>query len=121
MCPACLSSYPDGGFGEPHAPHAGSDALHTWRKKVLGHNENRAFQALHDFEGAVQIIEAGADEQVAHQAVQNYANAVADKMKLSYSVMKNAPHSLVNNELQNEYERLLADWVVSQGAFKVSS
>lgn len=112
----CLSlrvpaSYPDEGFDEPQLPHVGSDALHAWRQKALPYSENRAFSALNSFEGLIQIIEAGADEQVAHRAVQNYVDAVRDKQKLHYKVMKDAPHSLVHADLQNEYESLLTSWV----------
>jgi esterase/lipase len=114
----CLSlrvpaSYPDEGFDEPQLAHAGSDALHTWREKELSYNENRAFKALHDFSGPVQIIEAGADEVVTRQAPQNYAHALAAKTRLSYSIMRNAPHSLVDDQLQYEYEQLLTAWVKS--------
>lgn len=114
----CLSlrvpaSYPDEGFDKPQLPHIGSKALHVWRQKSLHYSENRAFNALHDFQGQVQIVEAGADEQVAHQAVQNYVDAVRNKQRLSYVVMKNAPHSLVNDELQHGYASLLTDWAKS--------
>jgi esterase/lipase len=107
------ASYPDKGFSEPQLPHAGSKALHEWRKKALHYSENRAFNTLHEFQGKVQIIEAGADEQVAHQAVQNYVDAVEAKQRLNYVVMENAPHSLVSAELQDEYETLLVEWVKS--------
>lgn len=114
----CLSlrvpaSYPDDGFEKPHLPVAGSDALHNWRKKPLRYTQNRAFGALHDFTGPVQIIEAGADEQVDRQAIQNYVDAVADKERLSYALMEGAPHSLVSEELQSEYEDLLIGWAQS--------
>jgi len=114
----CLSlrvpaGYPDEGFDEPQLPQVGSEALRVWRQKALHYSKNRAFNALHNFKGPVQIIEAGADEQVAHQAVQNYADAIQDTQKLHYTVMKDAPHSLVNDELQHEYETLLTDWVKS--------
>jgi esterase/lipase len=105
------SSYPDEGFNAPQLPHAGSEALHEWRKKALHYSENRAFNALHEFQGKVQIIEAGADEQVARQAVQNYVDAVEGRQSLNYAVMENAPHSLVTAELQGEYEGLLIGWV----------
>jgi esterase/lipase len=114
----CLSlrvpaTYPDEGFTDPHLPQVGSEALHAWRRKEQGYEENRAFRALHAFTGDVQIVEAGDDEVVPHQAPQNYANALADKGKLDYVIMTGAPHSLVNDKLQHEYEQLLAGWVKS--------
>ena len=87
--------------------------MRIWRQQTTPYDKNRAFRALHDFEGQAQIIEAEADERVAHQTVQNYVDAVRDKQKLQYRVMKNAPHSLINDALQHEYEELLIDWVQS--------
>jgi esterase/lipase len=114
----CLSlrvpaSYPDEGFEDPQLPQAGSNALQDWRAKELHYSGNRAFQTLHDFAGEVLIIEAGADEDVPRQAPQNYANAMADKSRLQYAVMDSAPHTLANDELRAEYERLLSDWAKS--------
>jgi dienelactone hydrolase len=112
----CLSlrvpaNYPDAGFEEPQVPQLESGASRIFRSKKSGYNENKALRALHDFKGNVQIIEAGADEIVARQSPQNYANAVSGKAKLSYSVMEGAPHRLASDILQTEYEHLLTDWV----------
>jgi len=112
----CLSlrvpaNYPDEGFNDPQLAQKGVTCDFTaWRQQKIGPAENQALLALHNFKGPVQIIEAGADEQVAHQVIQNYVDAVGDKQRLSYSVMKDAPHSLVNGKLTEEYLSLLVDW-----------
>ena len=105
------ASYPDEGLNEPQeAQRTASNDFAEWRKQKLGPNDNRAFKALHDFRGKVQIIEAGADEMVCHQVTENYVNAVANRQQLEYVVMQNAPHRLANQELAAEYETLLTNW-----------
>lgn len=116
---ACLSlrvpaSYPDEGFTDPQLPQARTPQLAAWRQKPLHYGQNSAFQALHDFKGSIQIIEAGDDELVCHQAVQNYADSVNDPSKLRHDVMPEAPHSLVNEQLQERYVTLLTAWVKKQ-------
>lgn len=116
----CLSlrvpaSYPDEGFTAPQFPQSHPDSLIAWSKRKVDHADNYAFEALHNFAGNIQIIEAGSDELVGHQAVQNYVDAVRDKTKLSYFVMEGAPHGLANDALQAQYEQLLSEWVQSIG------
>lgn len=111
----CLSlrvpaSYPDTGFDDALLPQIDAPSLAPWRRQVMKPEDNRAFQALHDFTGDVQIVEAGADEVVPSQAPQNYAHAIGDPARLSYATMENAPHSLINQSLQAEYEQILTSW-----------
>jgi len=112
----CLSlrvpaTYPDEGYTDPQLAQFDSKEQEEWRKKEVSYTENHGFKLLHDFKGKVLIIEAGADEIVNAQAPKNYANAVADKTKLTYKVMLGAPHRLENERLQTEYEKLLTAWV----------
>lgn len=113
----CLSlrvpaTYPDEGFNKPQlAQQKNSKDFAEWRRKKLTYSKNHAFKALHDFNGNVQIIEAGADELVASQAPKNYADAVSNKSMLTYEVMSDAPHRLENEELQADYEKRLIAWV----------
>lgn len=115
----CLSlrvpaNYPDEGFDKSHvAQKNNSNDFKDWRARQLHYTENQVLQALHNFKGKVQIIEAGADEIVNRQVPKNYASAMANKAKLAYHVMQNAPHSLVNNQLRAEYEKLLTAWVLT--------
>lgn len=113
----CLSlrvpaNYPDEKFDqlEPVSLHSRRGLYWEWRSTPLQASQNLALGALHTFNGPVQIVEAGKDNQIPRQTVLNYLNAVADKSKLTYDVMKDAPHSLVNDKLQAEYEKLLTSW-----------
>lgn len=113
---ACLSlrvpaSYPDEGYDEPQAAQGDADNMMRWRAQALDYSQNHAFQALHDFSGPVQIIEAGADELVPAQSPKNYGAAIADQTKLTYEVMPDAPHRLISPALQADYEKRLLAWV----------
>lgn len=115
----CLSlrvpaSYPDEGYNEPKVAQSEEGQQETWRFKKLDYTQNHAFQTLHDFKGNVQIVEADHDEIVPHQAVQNYADAVSDKLKLTHDILKDAPHRLENQRLQSDYVRLLTTWAQKQ-------
>jgi len=110
---ACLSlrvpaSYPDEGFTAPKL-RIPSVKTWEWRNQPLDPN-NKAFHALHNFKGEVQIIESENDELVPHQAVQNYADSVPDKSKLQYTVMRGAPHTLTAEKHKEEYVELLTNW-----------
>ncbi len=83
-----------------------------WRRKKLDTAHNKALAALHAFGGPVQIIESGEDEQIPHQTVVNYINAMVSQDNLTYDVMKGAPHSLSSEKLQAEYVTLLTNWVM---------
>lgn len=115
---SCMSlrvpaTYPDEGFTDPQLPQIDHDELVAWRKRPMNYDQNMAFQALHDFDGPVMIIESGADIVVPHQACQNYAQATTDPAKLRYEVIENAPHSFTSDSQHAEYGRLLASWATS--------
>lgn len=115
----CLSlrvpaSYPDEGFNEPQLAQGDPDGFMQWRKQKLDFTQNHAFKALHNFNGKVQIIEAEADDLVPSQAPKNYAEAITDKIQLTYEVVPNAPHRLANEQLQADYEKRLISWVKEQ-------
>jgi uncharacterized protein len=113
----CLSlrvpaNYPDDTFNQPELLTLPERAQFygEWRRRELGVNDNKALRALHGFNDPVQIIRAGSDEQLPEQTTQNFINAIADKNRLKYDIMNDAPHSLVNGRLQAEYESLLTAW-----------
>jgi hypothetical protein len=52
---------------------------------------------------------------VPHQTIQNYLDAIDDKTKLKYLVMKGSPHSLTGHpDLIAEYNKALIDWIVKK-------
>lgn len=118
----CLSlrvpaNYSDEEFTEPQLRQTAefNPAVVEWRRMSLNYHEAKSLTALHKFGGSVQIFEAEKDEQVPHQTVQNYVNAVADKSKLDYHLMEGWPHSLGNNKERNDqYRGILLNWLNQQ-------
>lgn len=111
----CLSlrvpaTYPDEGFDTPELPRIHTPEIRQWRNQPLDLT-NKAFNALHNFAGKVQIIEAENDEAVPHRAVQNYADCVTNPENLQHVVMRGAPHTLATPQLKEEYIGLLTNWV----------
>jgi esterase/lipase len=113
----CLSlrvpaNYPDELFARPHS---GGDDLMGWCRQPLEYPDNRALQELHAFRGPIQIIEAEFYEQVPHQTLQNYVNAVQDTGQLDYHFMQNWPHSLGGDLVRNQqYRDILRQWLDKQ-------
>jgi len=81
-----------------------------WRNQPKQPAETFALEAIHNFEGNVLIIESEKDRRIPHQTVLNYMNAIKDKSKLNYVLMKNAPHSIKEGPFRDEVERILVEW-----------
>ena len=110
------ANYKDEDFDEPKFLQSGktSDELLSWRQKALDASQNLALKALSNFKGSVQIIEAQNDDVVPRQTVQNYVNAIVDKSKLDYRLMKDWPHSMGEDQQRNrQYQKLTLDWLKS--------
>ncbi|HEX5447889.1 MAG TPA: alpha/beta fold hydrolase [Candidatus Saccharimonadales bacterium] len=107
------ANYPDARFSAQQLNQGSPDPdAMFWRQKELGPDVTRSLKALHNFNGEVQIIEAEADEHVPHQTVQNYVNAIVDKSKLDYHLMKDCSHSLgLDKERNRQYQQLTLDWL----------
>jgi len=88
------------------------DTIMDWRELALEFKATRSLKAIHDFTGAVQIIEAEFDEMVPHQTVQNYVSAVSNKAKLDFHLMKGWPHSIGNSqERAEQLQDILLHWL----------
>jgi esterase/lipase len=107
------ANYPDEHFtdlqkGQGHE----NSRIMEWRDQAIPIDSNRALAAVHNFQGPAQIIEAGLDECVPHQTVQNYVDSIKDKTRLDYRYMKDWPHSLGLDKQRNEqFQQLLLNWL----------
>lgn len=106
------ADYPNEQFDELKYKASGSDnpEVVTWRNKEKTHGITFALEAIHNFNGDIQIIESEKDIVVPHQTIQNYINAVRDKSKLTHVIIKDAPHSIKEGPFRDEVERLLVNW-----------
>ena len=106
------SVYPDDGFDTPEMGRGG--LVRDWRLGSLPWQENRAFTALHNFGGPVQIIEAEHDEWIPHESVENYLAALPDGSVPDYHFMHGWTHALGGNvEWNQEFRRILLAWLDS--------
>lgn len=80
-----------------------------WRNIRRPADATMALRAVHEFKGYIQIIESEKDTVVPHAIIQNYLDAVKDKDKLNYAVIKDAPHSAKEQKHKDEIEKLLVD------------
>jgi esterase/lipase len=119
----CLSlrvpaNYPDERFEEAQLPQAADHndpKIMQWREQILDADETRSLQALNNFKGKIQVIEAGEDEVVPNQTVQNYVDAVGDTRTLQYHYMGDWPHGLGDDPRRNQqYQELLLSWLRQQ-------
>jgi hypothetical protein len=110
------ANYPDEDFDDLQLGQGGDDpSVLEWRRQELPWQTTKALAALHNFNGSVQIIEAGEDERVPPQSVQNYVAAITDKSLLDYHFMKDWPHSLGTDEDRNmQFESILLNWLSKQ-------
>ena len=105
------ADYANNTFEQPKMGNAGENPeVFKWRLIPKKHDETFALQALHNFNGAVLIIESEKDEIVPYPIIQNYINAVKDKSKLTHIVMRGAPHSTKPGPFKEEVTRILVNW-----------
>ena len=106
------ANYQDKGFTKPQYTQRKQKARQEWKNRLQPHNACKSLRALHAFDGKVLIVESEKDELVPQTVVQSYANAVSHKKRLSYKIMKKAPHSISKHpRFQKEYKNLMVDWL----------
>lgn len=106
------ADYPNDFFNKSKMQTSGitGPTIVAWRNQIKNSNEIFALKSISNFNGEVLIIESERDDVVPHETVQNYANAVKNKSKLTHIVIKNAPHSIKEGPFRNEVKKILVDW-----------
>lgn len=107
------SLYYDEHADDQQVNHDGKNPLvRQWREQPRRFDESRALQAVHNFTGPIQILEAEHDKSVAPQVIQNYVMAITDPSQLEYHLMKDWPHSIGDSkEREAEFEAVLLPWL----------
>lgn len=106
------ANYPDEGFDDiPLYEYIrNSEFAKEWRQNRFNFKDTEALRAVHEFPNNILIVESGNDTVVPQQCLQNYADAVKDKTKLTYIVLKDADHALTDAKQQREFIDLLSEW-----------
>ena len=83
----------------------------SWRLQKLNYHDNKALWAIHNFKAPLQIFEAGLDEQVPRQTIQNYIDA-SDPKNTDYHLMADWSHSIGDSPKKlNDYHDMLLAWL----------
>lgn len=105
------ADYRDEEYDKPQIYWSSHYETDKWRTTPLHYTQNKILQNLHDFPGDILFIESEKDEQVPHQVLMNYKNAVSNPEQLTYVVMKDASHSLHTDPKKNqEFTDILIKW-----------
>lgn len=105
------ANYPDEGFAEKPAKDCVVTArLKQFRTNPVTAKENQALKSISAFHGNILVIEAEKDEVIPRQCLVNYVNALPNKEKLTYVIMKNADHASTTKEWNKQFVRILRDW-----------
>jgi len=111
----CPANYEDSNFEELCAHQAVTAARrHQYRSLSLGTPDNKAISAISHFMSDVLNIESEKDELLPKECLMNYANALPDKSKLTYTVIKGSDHSSSKEEWNQEFIRILRDWFATK-------
>jgi esterase/lipase len=103
--------YPDDLFDTPVELSSGSNPkVREFRTRSQTYKDSIALEAIHNFSGDLLIIESEMDDKIPRQTIMNYLNAVSDKNKLIYVIMKGALHISKEKQFMNEVERIKTDW-----------
>lgn len=106
------ADYPNNIFNKPKSQNSGSNnpEVVAWRKQIKKPDETYALRALSKYLGEILIIEAEKDRVVPHETIMNYMNAIQDKDRVTHTVMKDSPHTIVKGRFRDECEKILTDW-----------
>lgn len=104
--------YFDEKFDVPTETLIGTDetgrAFKTWG---LTPENSLALKGVINFPGEILIIEAERDTVIPHQVIENYLKVIKNKSRLTYEIMKGAPHSLETEEQELGYIDILKKWL----------
>jgi len=112
------ADYPNEGFEQPQVLFSDAKS-NAWRMQEHQPHESFALNALLTFSGNVLIVESGKDDQIPHQTIVNYTNALRDKGRLTSILMKEAGHRLQDHQLRAEYQQILLHWFSAQIGFPI--
>lgn len=109
------ANYQDDNFEVEYAHKAVHAARrYHYRSLVLGPKDNKAINAISHFKNDVLIVESENDEILPKVCLQNYANALPDKRKLTYKIIEGSDHSSSEEKWNQEFIHIIRDWFASK-------
>lgn len=90
--------------------HEARKLLAEYRKSKVDTQDNLVLKTMQKYTGKLLLIESEEDEQIPHQTIENYRNAIGKPEIFKDIVMKGADHSLSQEKWRKEYIDILVDW-----------
>ncbi|HVZ12710.1 MAG TPA: alpha/beta fold hydrolase [Patescibacteria group bacterium] len=81
-----------------------------WRMEKREPKDTLALESIHNFDGNILILESEFDESVPQPTLHNFRDAVKDPSKLTYHVLKGAPHSIKEGKFRDMVDHEYTDW-----------
>lgn len=108
------ANYPDEGFGDKtELPTSDMPEIMNWRNTKVDWTGSKSLDALHSFRGDLLVVESGQDEQVPHQTVLNYIDAVQSKDHVTHRVIENTSHRLTD-EAKIKFREIIDTWLADR-------
>lgn len=85
--------------------------LLRYRNRPAPPESNRALRACLQFEGDVLLVEAGRDEVIPHQVIENYAAALPRARSMTRRLVAEADHGFSDKSHQRQYSDTLLGWM----------
>lgn len=105
------ANYPDESFEKPQFLFSGNDIPSELKPKFTNlDNDTLAINALKNFNGDVLVVESENDDIIPHSTVQGFIEAIHDKSKVQYVLMKGADHSIKDEKNRAIYSKILIDF-----------
>lgn len=86
-------------------------ALARYRRSPVPAEDNRALRACQRFEGDALLVEAGRDEIIPRQVIDNYAAAFTRARSMTRRLVPEAGHGFDDKPSQRLYSDLLLSWM----------
>lgn len=88
-----------------------NEEKHAFRTTNGTPKESSALKGVANFNGNILIIESDKDTVIPHPVIENYLRFIPNKSKLTYTIMKDAPHSLETEAQEKAYIDILKNWL----------
>lgn len=108
------ADYPKDRFEDIQLTRYNEPGSEKYKYSINAPANSYALESLQQFTGPVLIVEAGSDEIVPHQTVQNYCDAVSDSTQLTYHCFEGAPHSFKNHpKYLEQFQAVFSQWITT--------
>lgn len=106
------ANYPDEDVNKPQIVHSTPADSHGWETDINQRARTRAVKALELFSGDILLVESENDTTIHPLTVQTFHDAAQKSAKLTYKILKGAPHSISGDKHHREaYLELLVSWI----------